>query len=65
MCQAVMSPGSRDPSIQINIVKTVGVASRITAADKQQNKHEAKVKLSVSFNPASLEHEIRSDIHQR
>ena len=46
-----MSPGSRDPAIQVNMVKLVGVASRMTAADKQQSKHEAKVKLSVRPNP--------------
>lgn len=49
MCEVMMSPGSHDPAIQVNIVKLVGVASRITAADKQQSKHEAEVKLSVSF----------------
>lgn len=45
-----MSPGSHDPSVQVNVVKLVGVASRMMATDEQQNKHEAKIKLSVSFN---------------
>jgi len=45
-----MSPELRDPHTQANIVKLVGVASRVTAADEQQSKHEAKVKLSVSSN---------------
>lgn len=51
MCENMMSLESRDLPIQVNMVKLVGVASRITAADEQQGKHKAKVKLSVSYNP--------------
>ena len=44
-----MSSGSRDPTIQVNLIKLVGVASRMIAADEQQNKHKAKVILPVSI----------------
>lgn len=53
MCENMMSLESRDLPIQVNMVKLVGVASRITAGDEQQGKHKAKVKLSVSHNPVS------------
>ena len=52
-----MSSGSRDPTIQVNMVKLVGVASRMTAADEQQSKHEAKVILSVRSNPMQTSHQ--------
>ena len=51
MCEAVTSPGSRDPAIQVNVIKLVGAASRMTAADEQQSKHKAEAKLSVRPNP--------------
>ena len=49
MCQTLTSSGSRDPTIQVNVIKLVGVASRMMAADEQQNKHKTRVVLSVSI----------------
>ena len=44
-----MSSGARDPALQVNMVKLVGVASKIIAADEQQSKRVTEVKLMVRY----------------
>ena len=44
-----MSSGAHDPALQVNMVKLVGVASKIIAADEQQSKQVTEVKLTVRY----------------